>query len=441
MSRLRMRSALAAAAVLALVTTMNLADGPAVDSVAKASETGVFLYRVPVDNPDKLRKLDTGFDLTEKRDGNDYFVAGDAKTEAKLNAAGFLAVGKETVTAPTNEEFKAAADTYYGGYHTQEAQAAHLDQVAGAHADLAKVVSYGKTFKGRDMKAICITKIAGGDCALSPDAPKPRFLLMTQIHSREIATGEMSYRFIDELANGYGKDAEITALLDSTEVWVMPVFNADGVTVVQAGGNSPVLQRKNQNPNGSTCSGTGLGVDLNRNTSAMFGGQGSSANKCDETYRGPSANSEAENKAFQSLAAKLFKDQRGPGANDKAPDTATGTFISIHSNAGMNLYPWEYANVPAPNEAGLKAMAQKFSTFNGYPAGQAPQILYAASGGSDDWIYQELGVAASTIELGDFSGCTGFFPKYSCVDKLYQLNRGALLYAAKIAKSPYKPGI
>src|SRR5205085_6095010 len=100
-------------------------------------------------------------------------------------------------------------------------------------------------------------------------------------------------------------DSAVTALLDSTEVWVVPIANPDGVDIVQSGGNSPKYQRKNANfTNGSSCSGNAsnqIGVDLNRNTSTHYGKAGTTTQPCGETYRGPKADSEVENSALEAL--------------------------------------------------------------------------------------------------------------------------------------------
>ena len=67
--------------------------------------------------------------------------------------------------------------------------------------------------------------------------------------------------------------------------------------------------------------------------------------------------------------------------------------------------------------------------------------LYPVDGGSIDWAYGELGMAAFSTELGG----DDFLVSYSCIDNpgcgssqgLWPENRGMLLYLAKIARTPY----
>ncbi len=276
---------------------------------------------------------------------------------------------------------------------------------------------------------------------------------MAAIHARELSTAEMAWRWIDYLAYGYNADPEVTALLDSTEVWVIPVANPDGRIKVEEGGSAPYLQRKNLNgfPGGCANPPTGInhaGVDLNRNASFQWGVAGSSDYLCDNTYRGESAASEPEQYYLEQLFRSLWPDQRGPALSDTAPLTTTGAMLTLHTYSDLILLPWNWtecyglpcpANLQAPNNAGLRSFAFRMSYHNGYNTGQGSEILYAASGTTDDWAYGQLGIAGATFEIGPFSGtCSGFLPAYACQDSTFwPLNREAFLYAAKAARQPY----
>jgi carboxypeptidase T len=443
-----------AAAVLLVVA------GPQAPS-AVADSSQLFIYRVSAGSEGAAQRLiSAGFDVLENRAGGDLFILGDTATAAKLRGAGFRPAIAEKVRptdwkAPATRLVPDAArpavapidETYDGGYHTVNAQYAHLDKVAADHADLATVVDYGDSYlktrnaaTGYDLKAICLTHKQSGDCALNPNSAKPRFLFMTQIHAREIVTSDIAWRFIDHLANDYGTATDVTALLNSTEVWVVPVVNPDGVDLVQQGGNRPYLQRKNLNNTGGTgCANppTGSnqgGVDLNRNTVTHWDSTGISHNPCSQTYDGRSADSEPETRAIEGLFRQLFTDQRGPADTDAAPVTARGAMITMHSYAGMNLFPWGWTNRHTGNDAKLRAIAAKMSQFNGYQYGQPGEILYNASGTSDDWSYGELGIASFTIEA---ASCGSFTPSHSCTGTDYAKNLPAIMYVAGVATAPY----
>jgi hypothetical protein len=245
----------------------------------------------------------------------------------------------------------------------------------------------------------------------------------------------MAWRWIDHVTKGYGTDAEVTSILDTTELWVVPIVNPDGVDIVASGGNSPLMQRKNANNTGASCSAPNAGIDLNRNSTFKWGLAGTSL--CGETYQGTSAGSEPETKAIESFFKALFPDQRGPGDTDPAPATTKGVMITMHSYGNLIMPPWGWTWNPTPNVNQLKALGTKMAAFNGYTVVSEGDT----TGTTDDFTYGTLGIASYTFELGSNSGsCGGFFPQYSCVDSLFwPKNKGALLTAAKAAKAPYAP--
>ncbi|RLU79287.1 carboxypeptidase [Streptomyces griseocarneus] len=453
MSRIRMAAIAAGAAAGALALTASALPHTASAAASPKDTDTLVVYRVPTHHAQDAQTLiGAGYDLLERRQGDDLFVMGDPTTAAGLRGLGFAPKAVQSMPRPKPTAHASdAGGTYYGGYHTVDGHYAHLDQVASQHPDLATVVPYGQSWLkkqgrgGHDLKAVCITRKQQGDCKLDPNSSKPRFFLMSQIHAREITTGEVSWRWIDELTNDYGKDPDVTKLMDTTEMWVVPIANPDGVDIVASGGNSPVLQRKNaDDAQGGSCGWLGqTGVDLNRNAGTHWGGLGTSPQPCSETYLGPAADSEPENSGLESLFRQLFPAVRtGTGDSDPAPADARGMMISMHSDASMVLLPWESDHtVHTGNDAALRALAGQLGSMTGYQSGQAGEILYDASGGTDDWTYDKLGVASFTIEIGDVDGrgCGGFTPAFSCQDGYFWPKlKPALMYAAQHAVSPYK---
>jgi carboxypeptidase T len=419
------------------------------------ASNGLSIYWVGFTTTAQLNALVAGYDVLETRQGNEVQVIADDATIAKIIAAGYstrlaeaLAVSTPSSGAKTATAAVAAAPTFFGGYRTKDEHYAHLDSVLAAYPTLTVGYDYGDSWKkangqvGNDLRVICITKLQAGDCQLNPNSAKPRSLIMASIHARELTPAELGYRYIDMLTAGYGVDADITATLDTTEVWVIPVANPDGREIVESGGTSPYLQRKNANNTVGSCANpptasNQAGVDLNRNANFQWGGIGTSAAACDQTYKGVSAASEPEQQALQTLWANLWPDQHGL-PTDPVPITATGTFISVHSSSNFVLLP-PGAGGTSANDAQLRALAFRFSGYNGYVTGTGPEILYGTTGTSDDYVYHQLGPASFTFEVGPTSGtCSGFTPAYSCVDSTFwPINKGAFLYAAKTARQPY----
>lgn len=297
---------------------------------------------------------------------------------------------------------------------------------------------------GNDLVAVCLTRQQVGDCQLSATSTKPQFFVLGTVHARELTPTELSTRFVDHLVSGYGSDPEVTAVMDSTEVWVLPLANPDGREIAEQGTTSPYLQRKNANNTLGSCAvpptaSNQHGVDVNRNFDWRWGGVGTSTDPCAQTFPGRTAASEPETAAVQTLMSTLFPDQRGPGATDAAPLTTPGYMMTLHSYANQVLIPWGDTNTASPNDAGLRSAAFRVNYFNGYQAGQPGQILYNVTGATDDWLYGTRGIASSTMEVGPSSGtCSGFVPAFSCQDTFWSLNRPALMYLAKAARAPYQ---
>jgi murein tripeptide amidase MpaA len=382
-----------------------------------------------------------GFDVAHEH-GGDVHIIGDQAVADDLRALGHTPEFHDTVYKDL-EVTAQQEGTYYGGYRTVDAIEAHLHGVADANPALTRLYDIGDSWLktqgegGHDIYAVCVTAIAAGDCEQEPDSAKPRFTLIAQMHAREIATGEIALRWIDDLVAGYGTDTEVTDLLDTTEVWVVPVVNPDGVDIVASGGDDPILQRKNANDSAGNC-GSRFGVDLNRNSTFEWGAD--STNPCAETYQGSAAGSEPETRAVEDWLRSLHPDQRGEAESDPAPDDARDVFITLHSYGEYIIIPWGYTDTAAPNDAQLRALGKAMSASNGYFVGTNDDTVgYSTSGTTDDMAYGELGVASFTFEVGpDFGDCGGFFPAYSCVeDTLWPENRGALMTAAQAAAAPY----
>ena len=358
-------------------------------------------------------------------------------------------------------DYQLQIDTFFGGYKSVEEIYAFLDQKVAEAPDLVEKVDIGDSW----------CKVHPGACTLpSPwngydlyvlhitnrniPGPKPVFWADAGIHAREIATPEVVMRMIDYLLDNYDTNADVRWLVDYHDIWLMPDVNPDGHHIVEAGGNgnSPYYFRKNSdNIGGSGCPwppqiGDQFGVDNNRNFPFKWGCcGGSSSFVCDETYRGVSSGSDPEDIAIVNKIRTLVADQRGPGDTDPAPLTATGVYQNIHSDAAVNLFSWGWTSTNMPNFAETRNIGSHMSALNaagnGYPSGSIIGELYPVDGGSIDWAYGELGMAAFTTEIGG----QDFLPSYSCIDNpgcgsrkgLWPDNQGMLLYLAKIARTPY----
>ncbi|HST03401.1 MAG TPA: M14 family zinc carboxypeptidase [Chloroflexia bacterium] len=343
------------------------------------------------------------------------------------------------------------AHTFFNGYKTVEGIYAFLDQMVAQYPDLAEKVDIGDSwckahpgectqpnaYGGYDILALHISN------RMIPGS-KPVFWLDAGLHADEIVPPELAMRLITWLLDNYDTNADAHWLVDYQDIWILPVASPDSHHIAEAGGDQPLLQRKNANTTGcSTFNPNGdntFGVDLNRNFPFEWACcQGASDDPCSQLYRGPSAGSENETQAIVTTLKSLIPDQRGPANTDPAPLLTTGIVESLHSFAKINFYPWNFLADFSPNHTDLDNIVAHMSApslgGNGYKYCQsgAPLCLGGADGSSMDWVYGDLGAAAVTTEI---EGDT-FTPPYSQVDPVWENNKQAFIYMAKIARTPY----
>ncbi|KAL3309264.1 hypothetical protein Ciccas_012190, partial [Cichlidogyrus casuarinus] len=160
------------------------------------------------------------------------------------------------------------------------------------------------------------------------------------------------------------------------------------------------LWRKNRSRNnGHSCQG----VDLNRNFPSFWTSNvshGASNNPCKEIYAGYSAGSEPETVAMVKKLNQIAKNEKFQ------------LYLSFHSYGQLLLtaygyqegaYPSNYQELMRAGEEVRRTLINNHGTV--YQVGNAVDLLYAASGGSDDFVTLETKPAYSyTVELppGEF---------------------------------------
>ncbi len=291
-----------------------------------------------------------------------------------------------------------------GLYHTYAEVNSELHQLAGNHAGLAQVSSLGKSVQGRDLWAIKISDAA------AQNENEPVFVLLGGHHAREWISVDVPFLLARHLLEKYNTDTLVTRLVNSAEIWIVPMVNPDGH---QYSVTNQRLWRKNRRDNGD---GT-FGVDLNRNYGYQWGGPGSSGDTFSDIYRGPSAFSEPETQAVRD-----FLQAHPPQA-----------LITYHNFSQLVLYPWGHTHNPAPDHSVLNnlavALADRIRTVHGqnYTPQQAA-ALYLASGDTTDWLYGLFSAPAFTIELRPNSVSPGFELPENQIQATFEENLPAALF-------------
>ncbi|MEP6609648.1 MAG: M14 family zinc carboxypeptidase [Burkholderiaceae bacterium] len=270
----------------------------------------------------------------------------------------------------------------------------------------------GRDKPGRPIYAMKISRNPG------INEKEPEILVMGLHHARELITATFTMGLISALTQGYAaRDPNIVGLLDSKEVWVMPVINPNGY-------EQAVVQQDDWRKNKRRITPTQqrVGVDLNRNygfehatslTNAQrtaLNGDGQSSNGITNTgafdfdsyqYPGTAAFTEVETQAVRGLAHSQFA-----GENPRQVDGLTCS-LSWHTYSGSVGHPMGHKPVISPNtglttadRGTLGAITADVATASGYKnifdtfedqriAKGDPLDGYPTFGDSDDWLYKD----------------------------------------------------
>ena len=290
-------------------------------------------------------------------------------------------------------------------YLNPERVEAKLKSLNAAYPDLTRLEKVGTSLQGRPIYAMLISNTPKADDSRA--MTKPSIIFDGVHHAREVMTAEVVMDVAEYLlANS--KTGQARDIVESWQVWVLPMLNVDGSNIVFTQDN---WWRKNAHGNGSEI----YGVDINRNYSYNWNVcNGSSGTNSAQDYRGDSAGSEPETKALMNLAAMVR-----PTAS-----------LSYHSYSELVLYSYgcngKHAQEQKMVEGIGKELANILPSDSGrgyYEPGTPWELLYDVDGDSMDHIYGMFGSLSYTFEINQ-----SFQPNYSVREPTLAKHRKAWGY-------------
>jgi murein tripeptide amidase MpaA len=384
-----------------------------------AYAAGTYVVRIPLKDRNLQKRLvDHNIEILALVKGGYLDVLAEEKD---LDFLMTLGVPVSVIHAPGMVSPGATAlDANLGLYHTYAELQTALTNLETTYPTLADLSTMGQSGQGRN---IYVLKISDN---VTVDENEPEVLYMGNHHARELMTVDIPLMFAEYLLAHYGTDPDVTAMVDSREIFIAPMVNPDGQYYVQQNHSDPNSDnwwRKNRRRNYDAS----YGVDLNRNYGYLWGydNSGSSPTPSSPIYRGASAFSEYETQAIRNFCAGRH--------------ITLG--LSFHSYGELFLFPWDYALLYTPDHDVFVAMADSLTSGNGYEAGTSPSLLYTVNGGSDDWAYGDTVTKERffcfTAEMNN-SGQGGFAPAESYIQPTFDLLLPMNMDVLHFADNPYR---
>lgn len=258
----------------------------------------------------------------------------------------------------------------FGRFHSYQEIVDTFNIIAQNNPGLVILDTIGLSVQNRVLLAMKITD--------NPqiDEHEPKILWDATIHGNENIGSEVSLYLVRHLLTNYGTDPVITNLVNTREIWIIPITNPDGM-----------VARERYNANG---------VDLNRDYGYLW----------DMGWGSPGPFSQPEILAIRNLI------QRAPFV----------IWTSYHSGTEAVMWPWGYSTNAPYDSIFMSFLCQRYSYHTGLPAFQICRGLYEVHGSSSDYCYGSEGILSICPEL-----CSPHVPDTSRIEPICQANLNANL--------------
>jgi hypothetical protein len=274
-------------------------------------------------------------------------VVAEASAAEQTALAG-LGFGVTVLTPNVTGSYE--ANSTDGRYLTYSQFRDTMATIAADNPSICKLETLGTSFRGRLLLAMKVS-----DSPLVHEN-EPAVHFEGGIHGDEKIAWAVAFEMLKYLVSSYDTDTLVTRLVDTRELWFLPMYNPDGYDTTPA-------RRYNGN-----------NVDLNRNWGWMWGW---------EYNMGSAPFSEPENRAV------LNHVLHHPFV----------MFVSFHAGTEFISYPWSCDSTEVtPENQLMDVLSQRYSIPNGYPYGQGSVGMYPINGSTKDYDYGQ-GMLGWSIEV------------------------------------------
>ncbi|WP_163536537.1 M14 family metallocarboxypeptidase [Gracilibacillus sp. YIM 98692] len=260
----------------------------------------------------------------------------------------------------------------------------------------------GKSVDSRNIYAI---KLGDGD---------KEVMLNGAHHAREWLTSALLMDMLEYYCSKSNSNSKMQELWNQVAIWIVPMVNPDGVTLVQKGPDNHHLERSiqemnQQSTNYASWKANIRGVDLNRQYPIDWDDINDQVKKpAPAMYKGPKPLSEPESKAlYQFSLQHSFQS------------------VACYHSSGNEIF-WKY-KIKEPLLSEALALSEKLSTLTGYQLiepGHNP-----SGGGFTDWFLMTEKRPSFTIEIAPYIGPNPVPLSY--YDQIWEENKEVGIFLAK----------
>ena len=323
------RHLLLATLLFVLLVSLAHAAPPTTDNAQRVFEAVIHLQDVS----DLAQLKPYGLMITSRHD-LDLIIYASAEEVAFLREAGYrIEVLGRVDQIKTKEDYRSFAQAV-----------TDLETLVDAHSSIASMFSIGTSEEGRDIWAIKISDNVGSDEA------EPAILYDFSVHGDEQIGTELAFGFLEMLLTDYGTDTRITDLVDSYQIYLIPMINPDGYYHVRRG--------------------NGNYVDINRNFPFW--------------WEGGTWSAEVETEALID-----FSLVHNPVI-----------YINYHSGAEIINYTWDGIETLSPDNEIEIMISETYDEDTNYGIINGA-AWYVADGTLEDWHHGSLGAASVIVELSN----------------------------------------
>lgn len=121
----------------------------------------------------------------------------------------------------------------YSCYDTVNETYARMERISMLYPDFVNLTSIGESWKmsqgegGYSLQAMVLTS------PVTKDTEKENMMVIGGHHSRELPPPTLILHWAEHMLENYGKDADITWILDRTNLHLIPLANPDGRAIAQ----------------------------------------------------------------------------------------------------------------------------------------------------------------------------------------------------------------